>query len=192
MSTLGPGYEEARAIFESIATRPDYVEFLTLPAYDRLAQKRLLARRQRVRPPQPPEPAEVLVGRAQLVVFDREGGEVRIGDEIARCAQRFEELAHENEMPLSPATNVRRLRCYRTGERAGRADTQGMSARFGLSLGLMIAAVAVGGWRMLIPGADSASNDVSDGVSALVSTTMRAAFTGAQASLDAQRNATGS
>ena len=67
-----------------------------------------------------------------------------------------------------------------------------MSARFGLSLGLMIAAVAVGGWRMLIPGADSASSDVSDGVSALVSTTMRAAFTGAQASLDAQRNATGS
>jgi len=36
MAALGPGYENARAIFESIATRPDYVEFLTLPAYDRL------------------------------------------------------------------------------------------------------------------------------------------------------------
>ena len=36
MGKLGPGYDEARAIFESIATRPDYVEFLTLPAYDRL------------------------------------------------------------------------------------------------------------------------------------------------------------
>jgi malate synthase len=36
MRSLGPGYDEARAIFESIATRPDYVEFLTLPAYDRL------------------------------------------------------------------------------------------------------------------------------------------------------------
>ena len=36
MGELGPGYDEARAIFESIATRPDYVEFLTLPAYDRL------------------------------------------------------------------------------------------------------------------------------------------------------------
>ncbi len=36
MASLGPGYDEARAIFESIATRPDYVEFLTLPAYDRL------------------------------------------------------------------------------------------------------------------------------------------------------------
>ena len=67
-----------------------------------------------------------------------------------------------------------------------------MSTRFGLSLGLMIAAVAVGGWRMLLPGADSSSSEVSDGVSALVSTTMRASFTGAQASLDAQRNATGS
>jgi hypothetical protein len=67
-----------------------------------------------------------------------------------------------------------------------------MSARFGLSLGLMIAAVAVGGWRLLLPGADSVSNDVSNSVSALLSTTMRAAFVGAQASLDAQRNATGS
>ena len=36
MASLGDGYDEARAIFESIATRPDYVEFLTLPAYDRL------------------------------------------------------------------------------------------------------------------------------------------------------------
>ena len=33
---LGPGYEDARAIFESIATEPEFVEFLTLPAYDRL------------------------------------------------------------------------------------------------------------------------------------------------------------
>ena len=36
MGSLGAGYDEARAIFESIATRPDYVEFLTLPAYDQL------------------------------------------------------------------------------------------------------------------------------------------------------------
>jgi malate synthase len=33
---LGPDYEDARAIFERIATEPDFVEFLTLPAYDRL------------------------------------------------------------------------------------------------------------------------------------------------------------
>jgi malate synthase len=36
MASLGPGYDEARKIFESIATRPDYVEFLTLPAYEQL------------------------------------------------------------------------------------------------------------------------------------------------------------
>ena len=36
MASLGPGYDEARTIFESIATRPDYVEFLTLPAYEQL------------------------------------------------------------------------------------------------------------------------------------------------------------
>ncbi|HJU48111.1 MAG TPA: malate synthase A [Gaiellaceae bacterium] len=37
MSKLGPGYDDARAIFEQIATQPEYVEFLTLPAYERLA-----------------------------------------------------------------------------------------------------------------------------------------------------------
>jgi malate synthase len=33
---LGPGYDEARALFDEIATREEYVEFLTLPAYDQL------------------------------------------------------------------------------------------------------------------------------------------------------------
>jgi len=33
---LGNGYGDARALFERVATQPDYVEFLTLPAYDRL------------------------------------------------------------------------------------------------------------------------------------------------------------
>jgi malate synthase len=36
MEKLGPGYEEARDIFERIATQPEYVEFLTLPAYEQL------------------------------------------------------------------------------------------------------------------------------------------------------------
>ena len=36
VAKLGDGYEDARAIFEAIATRDDYVEFLTLPAYERL------------------------------------------------------------------------------------------------------------------------------------------------------------
>ena len=60
-----------------------------------------------------------------------------------------------------------------------------------LTVGITIAAVAFGGWRMLLPGADSASSGVSDDVSAMISTTVRAQFTGAQASLDAQRIATG-
>ena len=34
---LGPRYNEARTLFDQIATRPEYIEFLTLPAYDRLA-----------------------------------------------------------------------------------------------------------------------------------------------------------
>jgi malate synthase len=36
LASLGDGYGDARAIFERVATQPDYVEFLTLPAYDRL------------------------------------------------------------------------------------------------------------------------------------------------------------
>jgi hypothetical protein len=67
-----------------------------------------------------------------------------------------------------------------------------MSARFGLTIGITIAAVIFGGWRMLIPGADEASSGVSNEVSSLISTTLKASFTGAQASLDAQRTATGS
>jgi hypothetical protein len=66
-----------------------------------------------------------------------------------------------------------------------------MSARFGLTIGLTIAAVAFGGWRMLLPGNDSPSAGVSNEVSSLIST-LQASFTGGQASLDAQRNATGS
>ncbi len=36
IAKLGSGYGDARALFERVATQPDYVEFLTLPAYDRL------------------------------------------------------------------------------------------------------------------------------------------------------------
>jgi malate synthase len=33
---LGPGYEDARSLFEQVATSDELVEFLTLPAYERL------------------------------------------------------------------------------------------------------------------------------------------------------------
>jgi hypothetical protein len=67
-----------------------------------------------------------------------------------------------------------------------------MSARFYLTIGLTVAAVAFGGWRMLLPGADRASSTVTSEASSLITTTLRASFTAAQASLDAQRMATGS
>jgi len=38
VARLGDGFDDARAIFERIATEPEYVEFLTLPAYDRLVE----------------------------------------------------------------------------------------------------------------------------------------------------------
>ena len=36
---LGPGYDEARALFDEVATRTTYVEFLTVPAYDHLLER---------------------------------------------------------------------------------------------------------------------------------------------------------
>jgi hypothetical protein len=67
-----------------------------------------------------------------------------------------------------------------------------MSARLGITIGLTLAALAFGGWRIMLPGADSASTDVDGSVSAMLSTVVKAQFTGAEASLDAQRIATGS
>jgi malate synthase len=37
VAKLGDGYDEARGIFEQIATGDEFVEFLTLPAYEHLA-----------------------------------------------------------------------------------------------------------------------------------------------------------
>jgi hypothetical protein len=67
-----------------------------------------------------------------------------------------------------------------------------MTARMGITIGLTLAALAFGGWRMVLPGADSASSDVDESVSSMLSTVVKAQFTGAEASLDAQRMATGS
>ena len=67
-----------------------------------------------------------------------------------------------------------------------------MSSRAWLTIGFSIAAVAVGGWRMLLPTPSSSAKTVGDSVSSLLATTTQAAFTGAAASLAAQRSATGS
>jgi len=37
VAKLGPGYDEARALFDQVATGDEFVEFLTLPAYAKLA-----------------------------------------------------------------------------------------------------------------------------------------------------------
>ncbi len=66
-----------------------------------------------------------------------------------------------------------------------------MSARLYLTLGLTIAAVAFGGWRIILPGTESASNGAADSASTLIATTMRAAFTGAEASLAAEYTVSG-
>ena len=61
----------------------------------------------------------------------------------------------------------------------------------GITIGLIVAAVAFGGWRTMLPGAGG-SNDIDQSVSSMLSTVVKAQFTGAEASLDAQRMATGS
>ena len=67
-----------------------------------------------------------------------------------------------------------------------------MAARFYLTVGLVIAAVAVGGWKMLLPATSNSSKEVTGAVSSVLDTITSAQFTGAKATLDAQRNATGS
>jgi hypothetical protein len=67
-----------------------------------------------------------------------------------------------------------------------------LGSRTFLMLGITLAAVAFGGWRMLLPGGGGGSNAVEDATSALITQTTRAFFTGADASLSAQHTATGS
>jgi hypothetical protein len=67
-----------------------------------------------------------------------------------------------------------------------------VTARFWLSIGLAIAAVAVGGWRLLLPTTQGEADKVTDAAASVIDTITRAQFTGAQATLDAQRMATGS
>jgi hypothetical protein len=61
-----------------------------------------------------------------------------------------------------------------------------------LTIGLVLAAVAVGGWRTLLPATNDSSNEVVGAVSSMVNSMTNAQFTGARATLDAQHTATGS
>lgn len=66
-----------------------------------------------------------------------------------------------------------------------------MATRY-LTIGLVLAAVAVGGWKTLLPTTSDSSKEVVGAVSSVIGTVTSAQFTGARATLDAQRNATGS
>jgi hypothetical protein len=55
-----------------------------------------------------------------------------------------------------------------------------------------VAAVAFGGWMLLAPQAKKASDAAGEGAEELVGTVSTAYFTAAEASLEAQRHATGS
>ena len=67
-----------------------------------------------------------------------------------------------------------------------------MSRRFYLTIGLTVAAVAVGGWRFALPVSSSSQQQIEQGVSSLLNTVTSAEFTGAEATLDAERSSTGS
>lgn len=59
-------------------------------------------------------------------------------------------------------------------------------------VGLVIAGLAFGGWRLVAPGPDSAGEAVEGAVGGVVDTLVQGAFTGAEASLRQQVAATGS
>jgi hypothetical protein len=67
-----------------------------------------------------------------------------------------------------------------------------VTSRFSLTIGLTIAAVAVGGWKFVLPVGTDSQQQIAQGVTNVLDTITSAEFTGAQATLDAQRNATGS
>ena len=61
-----------------------------------------------------------------------------------------------------------------------------------MSVGLTVAALAFGGWRLVVPGVHGPSSETVDrAVGSMVTTIVEGSFTGAQASLEAQRSATG-
>ena len=61
-----------------------------------------------------------------------------------------------------------------------------------LALGLALVALSLGAWKVFAPRAQATSQEAANDVSAMLATTSQAAFTGASASLEIQRRATGS
>lgn len=71
------------------------------------------------------------------------------------------------------------------------ADNRVVTLRTSLTL-VVLVALALGAWRVLAPQARQASNDAGESADALVGTVSRAYFTAAEATLQAQRTASGS
>ena len=67
-----------------------------------------------------------------------------------------------------------------------------MTSRFYLTIGLTIAAVAVGGWKFVLPVSTDSQKQIVQGVTDVLDTITSAQFTGAQATLEVQRSTTGS
>ncbi len=67
-----------------------------------------------------------------------------------------------------------------------------MTSRFYLTIGLTIAAVAVGGWKFALPVGSDGQKQIVQGVTNVLGTIRSSEFIGAEATLDAQHNATGS
>ena len=61
-----------------------------------------------------------------------------------------------------------------------------------LVVGIALLAFAAGGWQLIAPKAEATRDEAADDISAVLSTTGQAAFTGASASLEIHRRATGS
>ena len=72
------------------------------------------------------------------------------------------------------------------------ADRERVTSRFYLTIGLTIAAVAVGGWKFVLPVSSDSQKQVEQGVTNVLNTITSAEFTGAQATLEVQRSSTGS
>lgn len=60
-----------------------------------------------------------------------------------------------------------------------------------MSVGMTLAALAFGGWRLVVPGADATGDAVDQAVGNVVDTVVQASFTAAQASLQTRLGQTG-
>jgi hypothetical protein len=71
------------------------------------------------------------------------------------------------------------------------ADTREVTSRMWMAVGLTIAAVAFGGWRLAVPGSDATDDAVGQAVGNVVDAVVQSSFTAAEASLRVRLGQTG-